>query len=250
MKREPPFKPHPTQPGEYLINLAGAVLMAGDTAYGDPTETTPEGQAIARRFIQRFLKEAAAGGFKQGDTLHALLRRNQPSPRMVNLATDAMNSIPKDLRNRIIEEEFNAKCVPMEDVRESAHKSDYPADALRPGPDGVDPRFWAAGHEIQRISAEQGQEAIHRPEHGHLFAELHRYAPPALKKTMSDKAREMGLIPETTHVDEHGRPVYSLEQIAATLGTTVEELERLNALHADEIEAMGGLYRGPVHPLQ
>ena len=41
MKREPPFKPHPTQPGEYLINLAGAVLMAGDAAYGDPTETTP-----------------------------------------------------------------------------------------------------------------------------------------------------------------------------------------------------------------
>lgn len=250
MKREPPFKPHPTQPGEYLINLAGAVLMAGDTAYGDPTVTTPEGQAIARRFIQRFLKEAAAGGFKQGDTLHALLRRNQPSPRMVNLATDAMNCIPKDLRNRIIEEEFNAKCVPMEDVRESAHKSDYPADALRPGPDGVDPRFWAAGHEIQRIGAVHGEEAIHRPEHRHLFAELHRYATPALKKTMSDKAREMGLIPETTHVDEHGRPVYSLDQIAATLGTTVEELERLNALHADEIEAMGGLYRGPVHPLQ
>lgn len=250
MKREPPFKPHPTQPGEYLINLAGAVLMAGDCAYGDPTETTPDGQVIARRFIQRFLKEAAAGGFKQGDTLHALLRRNQPSPRMVNLATDAMNCIPKDLRNRIIEEEFNAKCVPMEDVRESAHKSDYPADALRPGPDGVDPRFWAAGHEIQRIGAVHGEEAIHRPEHGHLFAELHRYAPPALKKTMSDKAREMGLIPETTHVDEHGRPVYSLEQIAATLGTTVEELEHLNALHADEIEALGGLYHGPVHPLQ
>lgn len=246
MKREAPFKPHPTQPGEYLINLAGAVLMAGDSAYGNPLETTPEGQAVARAFIQRFLREAALGGFKQGNTLHALLRRNQPSPRMVNLATDAMNCIPQDLRKRIIEEEFNARCVPMEE----AHAPDYPADALRPGPDGVDPRFWAAGHEIQRISAEQGEEAIHRPEHGHLFAELHRYAPPALKKTMSDKAREMGLIPETTHVDEHGRPVYSLEQIAATLGTTVEELERLSALHADEIEAMGGLYRGPVHPLQ
>ena len=65
-----------------------------------------------------------------------------------------------------------------------------------------------------------------------------------------DKARELGLIPQTTHVDEHGRPVYSLEQIAATLGTTVEELQRLNALHADEIQAMGGLYTGPVHPLQ
>ncbi len=67
---------------------------------------------------------------------------------------------------------------------------------------------------------------------------------------MTDKARAMGLLPEVTHVDEHGRPVYSLEQIAATLGTTVEELQRLNALHADEIEAMGGLYTGPVHPLQ
>ena len=60
----------------------------------------------------------------------------------------------------------------------------------------------------------------------------------------------MGLLPDVTHVDEHGRPVYSLEQVAATLGTTVEELERLSAQHADELEALGGLYHGPVHPLQ
>lgn len=246
MKREPPFKPHPTQPGEYLINLAGAVLMAGDAAYGDPTETTPEGQAFAHALIQRFLRESTTYGFKQADTLHALLRRNKSNARMANLATDAMNCIPKELRIRILEEEFNAHGAPTEEV----HAPDYPADALRPGPDGVDPRFWAAGHEIKRISAEHGEEAIHRPEHGHLFAELHRYAPPALKKKMSDKARDMGLIPETTHVDEHGRPVYSMEQIAATLGTNLEELERLCALHADELEALGGLYQGPVHPMQ
>ncbi len=246
MKRDTPFKPHPTKPGEYLCNLAGSVLIAGDAAYGDPAETTPEGQAVSRAFIERFLREATAHGFKQAGTLHALLRRNQSSARMINLATDAMNCIPKDLRARIIEEQFNARLVPMEE----APAPDYPADVLRPGPDGVDPRFWAAGHAIERVRAEHGEEAIHRPEYGRLFAELHRYAPPALKKKMSDKARELGLIPQTTHVDEHGHPVYSLEQIAATLGTTVEELQRLNALHADEIQAMGGLYTGPVHPLQ
>lgn len=246
MKREPPFKPHPTQPNEYLCNLAGSIMIAGDTAYGDPAETTPEGQAISRAFIERFLKEATAHGFSQADTLHALLRRNQSSARMINLATDAMNCIPMDLRKRVIEEEFNTKCVPMED----APAPDYPADALRPGPDGVDPRFWAAGHEIERIRAAHGQEAILCPEYARLFADLHRYAPPALNKKMSDKAREMGLIPETTHVDAHGRPVYSLEQIATTFGTTVQELEQLAVEHADELAAMGGFHTGAVHPLQ
>lgn len=254
MKREPPFKPHPTKPDEYLCNLAGSVLIAASAAYGDPAETTPEGQAVSRAFIERFLKEAATHGFKQTDTLHALLRRDQPSARVINLATDAMNCIPKDLRMRIIEEEFDTKCVPMEESPASAEQgplsADYPADALRPGPDGIDPRFWAAGREIERIRAEHGEEAMLRPEYGHLFSELHRFAPPDLKKTMSDKARELGLIPETTHVDEHGRPVYSLEQIADTLGTTVGELEHMAAEHADEIAAMGGVYTGPVHPLQ
>lgn len=246
--RELPFKPHPTEPGEYIVNLAGSVLMAGDAAYGDPAETTPEGQTNARALIERFLKEATAHGFKKADILHALLRRNQSSARLVNLATEAMNCIPAILRMRIIGETFNAKCVPMEEVP----APDYPADALRPGPDGVDPRFWAAGHAIKRLLAERGEgdEAIHTPEYSHLFAELHRYAPPALKKTMDAKAREMGLIPNTTHVDENGRPVYSLQQIADTLGTSVEELEKLSAEHTDELQAMGGFHTGPVHPLQ
>jgi len=246
MKREAPFKPHPTQPGEFLINLAGAFLMAGDAAYGDPAETTPEGQAAARSLIQRFLREATIGGFKQGDTLHALLRRNQPSQRLVNLATDAMNCIPNDLRMRILEEEINVKGV----ATQERHAPDYPADALRPGPDGVDPRFWAVGQEIQRIKTEHGEHAIHQPQYGRLFAELHRYAPPELQKQMSEKARALGLLPAVTHVDGDGRPVYSLEQVAETLGTTVEELHRLTVKHADELMALGGLHTGPVHPLQ
>ena len=246
MKREPPFKPHPTWPDEFLCNLAGSILIAGDAAYGAPDETTPEGQAFARAFIERFLKEATAHGFKQTNTLHALLRRNRSSARMINLATDAMNCIPMELRTRIIEEEFNATCVPLD----ATPAPNYPRDTLRPGPDGVDPRFWAAGHEIERIRAEHGEEAIHRPEYGHLFAELRRYAPPALQKQMSDKARELGLLPEATHVDANGRPVYSLEQVAAKLGTSVQELERLTVEHADELEALGGLHTGSVHPLQ
>jgi len=246
MKREPPFKPHPTKPGEFLCNLAGSILIAGDAAYGDPAETTPEGQAVSRAFIERFLKESTSHGFKQADTLHALLRRNQSSARMINLATDAMNCIPMELRRRIIEEEFNTKCTTLE----AAAAPDYPSDALRPGPDGVDPRFWAAGHEIERIRAEHGEEAVLHPKYGRLFAELRRYAPPALQKQMSDKAREMGLLPEATHVDANGRPVYSLEQIAAKLGVPVQELEQLAAEHADELEDLGGLHTGQVHPLQ
>lgn len=241
MKREPPFKPHPTKPGEYLINLAGAVLMAGDAAYGNPAETTPEGQASGRALITRFLAEAAAHGFKQGDILHALLRRNAASARLVNLATDAMNCMPMDLRNRIIDETFHSQ---------AGSPVQLPVGEVQPDPEALDPRFLAAGLELKRIREELGEEAAHLPENAHLHAALHTYAPPELKAAMADKARAMGLLPGVTHVDASGRPVYSLEQVAATLGTTVEEIEKLTIEHADELEALGGVYNGPVHPLQ
>lgn len=242
MKREPPFKPHPTEPGEYLINLAGAVLMAGDAAYGNPAETTPEGQAAGRALITRFLAEAAAHGFKQGDTLHALLRRNEPGRRLVNLATDAMDCMPMDLRYRIMNETFNGQAgspvhLPV-------------ATAVQPDPEALDPRFLAAGSELARIREEQGEEAVHLPEHAHLLADMHTYAPQELKAAMADKARALGLLPGVTHVDANGRPIYSLEQVAASLGATVEEIEKLTAEHAEELEALGGIYTGPVHPLQ
>lgn len=242
MKREPPFKPHPTKPGEYLINLAGAVLMAGEAAYGNPAETTPEGQTAGRALIARFLAEAAAHGFKQGEILHALLRRNEPSARLVNLATDAMDCMPMELRNRIIDETFNSQ----------AGSPVYlpTMGAVQPDPESLDPRFLAAGSELARIREEQGEEAVHLPENAHLLAAMHTHAPPELKSAMADKARAMGLLPGVTHVDASGRPVYSLEQVAATLGVTVEEIEKLTVEHADELEALGGVYTGPVHPLQ
>lgn len=242
MKREPPFKPHPTDPGEFLINLAGSLLLAGDTVYGNPAETTPEGRAKGQALISRFLAEAAAHGFKQGDTLHALLRRNEPSRRMVNMATDAMNCMPMELRNRIIEETFYGQ----------AGSPVYlpAAGAVQPDPEALDPRFLAAGRELARIREEQGEEAVHLPENAHLLAAMHTHAPPELKAAMADKARALGLLPGVTHVDANGRPIYSLEQVAVSLGATVEEIEKLAIEHADELEGLGGIYTGPVHPLQ
>lgn len=243
MKREPPFKPDPTQPGEYIINLAGSVLLAGDAAYGNPADTTPEGQAVAHALIERFLKVATAHGFKQADILHALLRRNQPAARLVNLTIDAMNCIPKQLRIPIIEETFGTKGMPTE----QAFAPDYPADATRPGPDGVDPRFWAAGHELQRIATEEGADAIHKPEHAHLYSQMLRFAPEPLKSEMRAKAREMGLLPKVTHVGEDGQAVFSAEQLAQTHGVSVGEVERF--IEQAGIEP-GDFYTGPVHPLQ
>ncbi|MCW0037891.1 hypothetical protein OIO03_20545, partial [Acinetobacter baumannii] len=63
MTKKPMFKPHPD--GEqYLINLAGCVLIAGDAIFGNPAETTPQGRTTAMQLVERVLQEAEQRGFK------------------------------------------------------------------------------------------------------------------------------------------------------------------------------------------
>ena len=68
MSKNRMFKLHPD--GEQLlINLAGCVVLAGDTIFGDPTETTPQGRTNAMRLVDRFLQEAEQRGFKHTSTV-------------------------------------------------------------------------------------------------------------------------------------------------------------------------------------
>lgn len=252
MPKQPMFIPNPDGSEGFLINLAGCVLVAGDTIFGNPAETTPQGRTNAMRLVERFLQEAEQRGFKHTSTVWALMRRNEPNPRLANLVQEAMDLIPKEVHAQIMQEAVGMKNAastrPL--VTATKHPGQHEPGTnprlLRPGPDGVDPRFWEAGHELQRISQEEGEEAIHKPEHVHLYAKLLRYAPKDLRAQMEAKANELGLIPKATHVKEDGSPVYSKEQVAAAHGVSIEEVDRF--LAQTQIDP-ADLYDGPVFPL-
>jgi hypothetical protein len=253
MPKNPMLKLHPD--GEqYIVNLGGCVLIAGDAIFGDPTETTPQGRTNAMRLVERFLQEAEQRGFKHTSRVWALMRRNTPNPRLANLVQEAMDLIPDDLHLQIMQEAIGmAKDAELSHPLVTAtrhpgqHEPETNPRLLRPGPDGIDPRFWAAGHELKRIAAEEGEDAIHKPEHAHLYAKMLRYAPKDLRAEMEAKADELGLIPKATHVKADGSPVYSKEQLAAAHGVSVEEVDRF--LTQAQIDP-DDLYSGPVYPIQ
>lgn len=109
------------------------------------------------------------------------------------------------------------------------------------------PRFVEAAKELKRIAETHGEAAMYAREHAHLFRQMVEYAPPELQDIMTAKAKEMGLIPPTEHVDAQGNPVYSVEQIAAHFGLPVDEVQRdLEAFAPDG----ACFYAGPVHRVQ
>jgi len=72
-------------------------------------------------------------------------------------------------------------------------------------------------------------------------------APKDLQKLMTDKAREMGLIPEAHGYLDDGSPVYLLEAIAEKLGMTAEEAQAsVQAFMADRVSL--GLDATPIDP--
>lgn len=237
MSRAPMFKLAPSG-AEYLMTLAGVLLICGDVVYGDPSETTPEGRGRAKNLIDRVLTEATARGFRHAETVRALLRRNQPNARLKNLAQQAVDLIPKPFQAKIIGE------IGRDTPTHVAQRAAMPAEVVA---GRVDPRFWEAGNELQRIAERDGKDAMHRPEHAHLLVEMMRYAPEPLKSEMRAKIDELGLIPKATHVDDNGQAVYSAEQLAETHGVTVDEIhatiERAGILPED-------LHTGAVYPLQ
>lgn len=76
-------------------------------------------------------------------------------------------------------------------------------------------------------------EWIHGEAGSLMLAEALSLAPPEIKAKMETKIRELGLLPEVEFVDDDGNPVFTMEQIAETLGASVEEVrqavEELNA---------------------
>lgn len=93
------------------------------------------------------------------------------------------------------------------------------------------------------------------PEGRVLFGELIIHAPPEYKKIIDEVAKEMNLMPDRPHgYDDDGNPLYSLEQIADSLGVAPGDVEASIREFADARETMGlpplNLYAGKVHRVQ
>lgn len=146
------------------------------------------------------------------------------------------------------------------------------ADALQAAPESYqqDPAMtewmqWADNHQQRRQDAQErrdfprffelldiietkGEAAANDPACNDLFVELVHCAPPRYR----EKVRELlsDALPQATHCDDEGQPVYSVAQLAEHFGKTPEEvtadIERLQAKGL----MRGNLYTGPVHPLQ
>lgn len=254
MTKNPMFIPNQDGSEGYLVNLAGCVLIAGGAIFGDPAETTPQGRTNAMRLVERFLQEAEKQGFKHTSTVWALLRRNEPNPRLANLVQEAMSLIPNEVKVQIMGEAVGmakdaAPTYPLVTATKhpGQHEPETNPNFRRPGPAGIDPRFIEAGQKLRHIRETEGKGAIHKPEHAALYRQFMKYAPEEFHREMVAMAKEMGLMPEATHVGADGRPVYSLQQIADKQGVSVEDIERFIAQSGIED---GDLYDGPVFPLQ
>lgn len=106
-------------------------------------------------------------------------------------------------------------------------------------------KFLAAGHALQEFRAKHGPGYRKSPESTPLFEEMLKYAPPEVHQKFLNKAKEMGLVPETKFVNDTGEPVFSAEQIAEKLGMPVAEVEKeMREQFASKLET------ACIHPVQ
>jgi hypothetical protein len=73
----------------YDMTPAGVLLLAANTAYGHPAETTPEGHRNAALLIDGVLSAAAAGGYKECNLLRHMLTWNTPTTRLAMMVQAA-----------------------------------------------------------------------------------------------------------------------------------------------------------------
>ena len=137
------------------------------------------------------------------------------------------------------------------------------ADALQAAPEsyrqhpGMDEWMrWAQNHTERRQHArffellkQLNSLDEDAPEHTELFMQAMRCAP----KQYMDAAAEIAadFMPQATHVNEQGQPMYSVEQIAQHFGKPVEQVqEDVQRLIDDGHMDASSLHTGPVFPLQ
>ena len=137
------------------------------------------------------------------------------------------------------------------------------ADSLQAAPEsyrqhpGMDEWMqWAQNHTERRQHA-QFFELLKQlnsmdadtPEHTELFMQAMRCAPKQYMDAAMQATEEF--LPQATHVNEQGQPMYSVEQIAQHFGKPVEQVqEDVQRLIDDGHMDASSLHTGPVFPLQ
>jgi hypothetical protein len=89
MSRQEVFKPN----GDgFDITPAGVLLLAAETVYGDPGDSTPEGRRHAQALLDEMMAAARAGGYAQCDILLTLVASGKLSRRLVVMAQEACDA--------------------------------------------------------------------------------------------------------------------------------------------------------------
>ena len=101
--------------------------------------------------------------------------------------------------------------------------------------------YTEASYLMRFITATQGKDVLALPEHTALILKMVLNAPPAMAAEF-----DAILLPPVTHVNAEGQPVFSLEQVATQLGTTVQELEEYLE---ERPELKDVVQSGPTFPL-
>lgn len=106
---------------------------------------------------------------------------------------------------------------------------------------------------MYELEEKHGDAVEKLPEYNSLLFSFVTHAPPEIKQLIRDQAQQLGLLPKATHVDERGRPIYTLEEAANGAGVSVAGLRRLAEEHPDELNeivAIDGFHAGPAFPVQ
>lgn len=137
------------------------------------------------------------------------------------------------------------------------------ADALQAAPEsyrqypGMDEWMrWAQNHTERRQHArffelleQLNSMDADTPAHTELFMQAMRCAPEQYKDAAAEIAADF--IPQATHVNEHGQPMYSVQEIAQHFGKPVEQVQDdVQRLIDDGHMDASSLHTGPVFPLQ
>lgn len=145
---------------------------------------------------------------------------------------------------------------PPEVLNELADALQAAPESYRQHPDVKEWMQWAQNHTERRQHArffellkQLNSMDADTPEHTALFMQAMRCAPKQYKDAAAEIAADF--IPQATHVNEQGQPVYSVQEIAQHFGKTEEEVQDdMQRLIDDGHMDAGSLHTGPVYPLQ
>lgn len=83
-------------------------------------------------------------------------------------------------------------------------------------------KFRAIMNKLRSLHASQDRS----PEAMELFQQALIYGPPEFRAQYREKLAEFGMMPKSTHVDENGEPVFTIEDVAERLGVSVEDVKK------------------------